>query len=217
MASDITASSSSQQPFANPQPAPVPTSAIATSPPTKQSLKSWWKTFGKNSKSQDTHGKSSQLSQHSPRLSQRPCLRPRLRHDQYQQYPRDDLGNLYKGANFPRTIDHAGARAAKFIEHPMSEATPIVDGVPDTSQALAGVKDLRKTIFPNAPAGHLPRRRHSSLLLQNPLRALRQQRSQSMLVRTPPAVSPIIKRENVQRGSRDSSLYITESFTHSCH
>jgi hypothetical protein len=76
--------------------------------------------------------------------------------------------------------------------------------------ALAGVKDLRRTIFPNAPAGHLPRRRHSSLLLQNPLRALRQQRSQSMLVRTPPAVSPIIKRENVQRGRRDSSLYITE-------
>ncbi len=210
MASDITASSSSQQPFANPQPAPVPTSAIATSPPTKQSLKSWWKTFGKNTKSQDAHGKSSQLSQYSPRLSQRPCLSPRLRHDQSQQYPRDDLGLMYKGINFPRTIDHAGVRAAKFTEHPMSEATPIVDGVPDTSQALARVKDPRRTISHNAPAGHSSQRCHSSLLLQNPLRALRQQRSQSMLVRTPPALSSTIKRKKVQRGRRDSSLYIRD-------
>jgi hypothetical protein len=55
MSSDIPASSTSQQPFANPQPAPVLNSTAATSPPTKQSLKSWWKTFGKTTKSQDTH------------------------------------------------------------------------------------------------------------------------------------------------------------------
>ncbi|KAL3428248.1 rho GTPase activator [Phlyctema vagabunda] len=41
--------SAHQQPFANPQPAPVPSAASqATSPPTKQNLKSWWKGFSKN-------------------------------------------------------------------------------------------------------------------------------------------------------------------------
>lgn len=45
MASDATASSSSQRPHGAPQPTPVPATGQAASPPTKQSLKSWWKTF----------------------------------------------------------------------------------------------------------------------------------------------------------------------------
>ena len=55
MASDFPASSS-QQPFANPQPAPVPAASQAASPPTKQSLKSWWKGFRPPAKNHDTPG-----------------------------------------------------------------------------------------------------------------------------------------------------------------
>jgi len=61
MASNLPASSS-QQPFANPQPAPVSTSSQAashaTSPPTKQSLKSWWKGFRPPTKNPEPNGKS---------------------------------------------------------------------------------------------------------------------------------------------------------------
>jgi len=56
MASNFPASSSSQQPFANPQPAPVAASH-ATSPPTKQSLKAWWKGFRPPAKSHEAPGK----------------------------------------------------------------------------------------------------------------------------------------------------------------
>jgi len=65
MGTEIPTPSSSQQPYAQPQPAPVP----ATSPPTKQSLKSWWKGFRPPAKSQEAPGnylspvaRSSQLS-----------------------------------------------------------------------------------------------------------------------------------------------------------
>jgi len=47
MTTDAPASGSAQQPFAHPQPAPVNQTIQAASPPTKQSLKSWWKTFSK--------------------------------------------------------------------------------------------------------------------------------------------------------------------------
>jgi len=53
MGTDIPTPSSSQQPYAQPQPAPV----SAASPPTKQSLKSWWKGFRPPTKSQDAPGK----------------------------------------------------------------------------------------------------------------------------------------------------------------
>ncbi|RDL41245.1 GTPase activation, GAP [Venustampulla echinocandica] len=52
MASNLPPPSSSQQPFATPQPAPVQ----PTSPPTKQNLKSWWAGFRKEGKKSDTHG-----------------------------------------------------------------------------------------------------------------------------------------------------------------
>ncbi|RQM05438.1 hypothetical protein DH86_00001971 [Scytalidium sp. 3C] len=53
-------SSSAHQPFANPQPAPVPAAPQPASPPTKQSLKSWWKGFrppAKTAEPQDRYGK----------------------------------------------------------------------------------------------------------------------------------------------------------------
>ncbi|KAH8820042.1 RhoGAP protein-like protein [Xylogone sp. PMI_703] len=53
MSSGLGGSSSSHQPFASPQPAPVP----AASPPTKQSLKSWWKTFRPPAKNPEPQGK----------------------------------------------------------------------------------------------------------------------------------------------------------------
>ena len=58
MASEPPAASS-QQPFAIPQPAPVPGAAQAASPPTKQSLKKWWQGFRPPAKSHEAHGKSS--------------------------------------------------------------------------------------------------------------------------------------------------------------
>ncbi len=57
MASELPASSSSLQQFANPQPAAVPAISQATSPPTKQSLKSWWKGFRPPNKSHENPGK----------------------------------------------------------------------------------------------------------------------------------------------------------------
>jgi hypothetical protein len=57
MTSDFPASSSSQQPFANSKPAPVSNSSQATSPPTKQSLKNWWKAWRPPAKGQESNGK----------------------------------------------------------------------------------------------------------------------------------------------------------------
>jgi hypothetical protein len=67
MAGEFTASSSSQQPFATPQPAAVPSASQATSPPTKQSLKSWWKGFRPPAKSQEPHGNNPSSTIRSPR------------------------------------------------------------------------------------------------------------------------------------------------------
>ncbi|CZT02434.1 related to Rho GTPase activating protein [Rhynchosporium graminicola] len=47
MTSDAPASRSARQPFTHPQPAPAGQTIQAASPPTKQSLKTWWKTFSK--------------------------------------------------------------------------------------------------------------------------------------------------------------------------
>ena len=58
MASEFSASSSSQLPFTNPQPAPIPAASQATPPPTKQSLRNWWKGFRPPNKNHDTPGKS---------------------------------------------------------------------------------------------------------------------------------------------------------------
>jgi hypothetical protein len=198
MASDIAASSSSQQPFANPQPAPVPISTTATSPPTKQSLKSWWKTFGKTTKNQDTHGNSS---------LQRYLHRPLLRHQRSIQH------SIRKSATpAPCTF-----RKSYFIESPMNRDTLALDGIPgqEVEHRNAVAKGPRRSFsFADSvftvgrPAERLPQRRHSSLLLQNPRRAIRQKRSQSMLLETPK--SPSVKRDKFRRARRSSSLFITD-------
>src|SRR5690242_12727873 len=56
MSSEFSGPSSSQQAFSSPQPAhvnPIP----HASPPTKQSLKSWWTGFRKDAKKHETQGK----------------------------------------------------------------------------------------------------------------------------------------------------------------
>ncbi|RFU34630.1 hypothetical protein B7463_g1729, partial [Scytalidium lignicola] len=57
MSSGFGGSSSAHQPFASPQPAPVPVASQAASPPTKQSLKSWWKNFRPPAKNTEPQGK----------------------------------------------------------------------------------------------------------------------------------------------------------------
>ncbi|KUJ15388.1 RhoGAP-domain-containing protein [Mollisia scopiformis] len=47
MASDPPGSSRAQQPHAGPQPAPIPAPGDAASPPSKASLKQWWRNFSK--------------------------------------------------------------------------------------------------------------------------------------------------------------------------
>ncbi|TAQ84632.1 hypothetical protein B7494_g7046 [Chlorociboria aeruginascens] len=64
MASDAPPASSAQKPFAHPQPQPAPvqpTGAQTASPPTKQSLKSWWKTFRPPPKKEEPQGNNPRL------------------------------------------------------------------------------------------------------------------------------------------------------------
>ncbi|KAE9366094.1 RhoGAP-domain-containing protein [Stipitochalara longipes BDJ] len=229
MASDIPASSTSQQPFANPQPAPVPNSTVATSPPTKQSLKSWWKTFGKATKNQDTHGNAppASLQQHlhhkrpcQPPSKQHPSKRPCLRPDQYSP-PTSYVGELYARREFTPVIETSGPRKAKFTEHHISKHTPAIDGLSTgkdkKAPAVAEAKGLRRSfsfsssIFDNTqrPARFLPQRRHSSLLAYNPRQMMRQKRSQSMLIqKSPSPMSPSVKRDKFARRC-NSSLFIS--------
>ncbi|TVY15644.1 Rho-GTPase-activating protein 5 [Lachnellula arida] len=55
MTSDLPAASSSQQPFANPQPAPITPAHQAASPPA-ENLKSWWARFRKDRPKHETQG-----------------------------------------------------------------------------------------------------------------------------------------------------------------
>jgi hypothetical protein len=70
MAGEFTASPTSQQPFATPQPAAVPSASQAISPPTKQSLKSWWKGFRPPTKSQEPHGNNPSFTTQPPSRQQ---------------------------------------------------------------------------------------------------------------------------------------------------
>ena len=65
MASEHPAASSSQQPFAHPQPAPVTHTSHPASPPTKQSLKQWWKGFRPPQKAQEAPGNSPSIGIYS--------------------------------------------------------------------------------------------------------------------------------------------------------
>ncbi|KAE8445189.1 hypothetical protein EG329_013686 [Mollisiaceae sp. DMI_Dod_QoI] len=70
MASDHPASSRPQQPHSGPQPAPAPTHGEAASPPTKQSLKSWWSKFSKPpNKGLEQNGSNPYFTRSAPPLS----------------------------------------------------------------------------------------------------------------------------------------------------
>jgi len=205
MASDITASSSSQQPFATPQPAPVPTSTTATSPPTKQSLKSWWKTFGKASKNQDsTQGKSFPFFCHGNTY-----IPKHLRHNSRLQ----GIGGSSTLANI----------TSQFEESHMSPKTPAREGSKH-DMAVASAKGLRRSIsiaesilpvecHPES-SERLPPRRHSSLLTNRLLRQIKPQRPKSMMPQqtAPRARSPSVKLHKSRRLSvrRRSNWYITD-------
>ncbi|KAF4632704.1 hypothetical protein G7Y89_g5416 [Cudoniella acicularis] len=78
MSSEHSLPSSSQQPFSSPQPAPVHPASHAASPPTKQSLKSWWTGFRKDAKKHETQGKYLLRSRLSPRRGVKEhCFAPR--------------------------------------------------------------------------------------------------------------------------------------------
>ena len=95
--------SSSQQPFATPQPAPVPAASQATSPPTKASLKSWWKGFRPPTKSHDTPGK----------------LPSHRKHIQRKYFQTDTFVS-----RVPKN------RGPLFQENPMDGSVSIIDGLP---------------------------------------------------------------------------------------
>jgi len=84
MGTEFPTPSSSQQPYAQPQPAPV----AAASPPTKQSLKSWWKGFRPPTKSQEAPGNYLSLLARSPQAS---ASRMRRKYESaFQEGPMDD-------------------------------------------------------------------------------------------------------------------------------
>lgn len=157
--------SSVQQPFANPQPAPVPSTSQAvsqaTSPPTKQSLKSWWKGFRPPAKSNETHGKFPSYRCQSSSAS--------------RQYSLSDQSM----SRLPK------ARASFFRESIMNDTAPVIDGLPveEASQAsLSQQKSQRRLSFPAFNTRNLLRSssgRHSSSNLRegSNQEQLRQKRS----------------------------------------
>ncbi|KAM0166627.1 hypothetical protein ACHAQE_001145 [Botrytis cinerea] len=109
MLSDHSTSSTTHQPFSSPQPAPI---QQAASPPTKQSLKSWWKTFRPPARTQE------------PSTGKDPPKFLLLK----AQKQSEDLGHsLYANfvSNLPRNLDPL------FKENPMDNNTSIVDGIPE--------------------------------------------------------------------------------------
>jgi GTPase-activating protein SAC7 len=99
-------------------------------------LKSWWKTFGKNTKNQDTHGKSSPTSLQQPLRHQNACQPP----SQPPQYPLPCfpveqntppyIGELYTSREFTPVISRGGPIGPKLTEHPMIEDSLAIDGLP---------------------------------------------------------------------------------------
>jgi GTPase-activating protein SAC7 len=120
MTSEFPPSSSSQQPFATPQPAPVSAASQATSPPTKQSLKSWWKGFRPPTKSHDTPGKY---------LSHRKT-------SQTQKY-------FVSDSFVSRVPKHRGPL---FQENPMNGNVSIIDGLP--LEVVSRASPIRQTCRP---------------------------------------------------------------------
>lgn len=114
MLSDHPASSTTHQAFASPQPAPV---QQATSPPTKQSLKNWWKGFRPPARTQEPS-----VGKDSPTFL---LLKAQKRSE--------DLGHaLYTNftSRLPRDL------YPLFKENRMDGITSTVDGIPETGAAL---------------------------------------------------------------------------------
>lgn len=111
MLSDHHASSTTQQAFSSPQPAPI---QQAMSPPTKQSLKNWWKTFRPPARTQE------------PSTGKDPPKFLMLR----SQKKNEDVGHsLYTDfvSRLPRNL------CSLFKENQMDNVASIVDGIPETA------------------------------------------------------------------------------------
>lgn len=168
--------SSAQQPLTHSLPAPATQTIQAASPPTKQSLKSWWKTFSKPPpKSQEHNGKTP--------FSWYPVASP-FRSEQ----------NYYTGSLI-LTL-HSNTQGV-FKEHAMSTETAIADGVSGEEQVthdiLSSSRCRPQKVLPASPLNtpdSMPRRRFSSYIpgverhLERSLRAERR----SVLGATQPAV-----------------------------
>lgn len=150
MASEFSASSSSQQPFANPQPASVSAASQTTSPPTKQSLKNWWKGFRPPNKNHDTPGKYPSSKKDS----------------QTQKYFFSDKFV----SRVPRNLD------TLFQENPMDGSSSSIDGLPveDVEDASSASPIRPKTSlghrrisFQNARHRYRYHRRSSSIVVGN--------------------------------------------------
>lgn len=171
MASEYSASSSSQQPFANPQPAPVPTGSSATSPPTKQSLKSWWKGFRPPTKNHETQGNSSSFDRPEPSSP-------------VQQH-------FHASVNFVSKIAHNHGPA--FQETVMNEAAPGADCLSPEGADQASSGWLRSKVCSSfravaRTAGRLLDHKHSSDSLEDNSSPdqLRQETTDSVLCKTQP-------------------------------
>lgn len=128
MASEYPAPPSSQQPFANPQPSPVHPTSHATSPPTRQSLKAWWKGFRPPPKNPEPHGNPSSLD--------------------VQSFV--GLETYYTSEEFvsklPRNL------SPSFQENTMSGGAPGIDGLPCEEASQASL--LREPTADKAPDVH---------------------------------------------------------------
>ncbi|KAG0645270.1 Rho-GTPase-activating 5 [Hyphodiscus hymeniophilus] len=178
MASDFpAASSSSQQPFANPQPAPISAASHATSPPTKQSLKSWWKGFRPPTKSHDAPG-------NSPSIRNLPQ-------------------KFFFAENYPTRVPRN--LKTVFREHPMDETISSIDGLPveDASSASlfrrASVKrtisfqDEPKPLLQSVPVGN---GKVNPANLQRPMTANSNSRTCGWRLQTP---CQLVKRSSRSR------------------
>jgi hypothetical protein len=159
MTSDFPASPSSQQAFANPQPAPVPSAAQATSPPTKQSLKNWWKTFRPPQKNPEPNGKSPKFR--SPKSFQ---ISPPLFAKPYAAKPHKE--RVYKIKEGSMDVETVGINVGEFLESPCIKRRSLYNPTN------------------NLDTGQASSRRHSTFVLESAQRELRPQRSRSILLST---------------------------------
>ena len=169
MASDHQASSWSQQPTANPQPALVPTGSSATSPPTKQSLKTWWKGFRPPTKAPETQGniESFQLLESSSSPQQ----------------------HFYASSNFASTV--RSKRETAFHEALMNETSPVADHLTLEVAELPATSNLSSNVcsYSTATAGRValnPEHSSDSLEISSYLDKQREETTTSVPSRSQP-------------------------------